>query len=326
LGILALDDPSRVKSAQPFLGQLPEMGPPQVLGNKAPQRFAFLHNILQSIMQGFDNSVIMQDTLKELVEVLRNPELPYGEWNAQASALHSRMPQKLDAQLEQIVERAHSRGAEFPSKQLQKAFVRFLEENVAPSDVDTLRAALGPILEVMTKFNDGLKGHEFAVMSSLFQQYYDVESLFAARQNRDEEVILALRDQNKDNLIKVVHTALSHTRVSSKNNLIIAILDYYRPNKPGAGSVAKYLRSSLRHLAELESRQTAKVSLKARELLIQCAMPSLEERTSQMEHILRSSVLESRYGEAGWDHREPSFEIIKEVVDSKYTVFDVLSQ
>ncbi|THZ98158.1 acetyl-CoA carboxylase acc1 [Aureobasidium pullulans] len=326
LGILALDDPSKVKSAQPFLGQLPELGPPQVLGNKAPQRFAFLHNILQSIMQGFDNSVIMQDTLRELVEVLRNPELPYGEWNAQASALHSRMPQKLDAQLEQIVERAHSRGSEFPSKQLQKTFVRFLEENVAPSDVDTLRQGLGPILEVMTKFNDGLKGHEFSVMASLFQQYYDVEHLFAARQNRDEEVILTLRDQNKDSLIKVVHTALSHTRVSSKNNLIIAILDYYRPNKPGAGSVAKYLRPSLRQLAELESRQTAKVSLKARELLIQCAMPSLEERTSQMEHILRSSVLESRYGEAGWDHREPSFEIIKEVVDSKYTVFDVLSQ
>ncbi|KAI6946967.1 Acetyl-CoA, partial [Hortaea werneckii] len=64
--------------------------------------------------------------------------------------------------------------------------------------------------------------------------------------------------------------------------------------------------------------------LKAREMMIQCAMPSLEERTSQMEHILRSAVLESRYGESGWEHREPNLDIIKEVVDSKYTVFDVL--
>ena len=55
-------------------------------------------------------------------------------------------------------------------------------------------------------------------------------------------------------------------------------------------------------------------------------MPSLEERTAQMEHILRSAVVESRYGESGWDHREPNFDVIKEVVDSRYTVFDVLTQ
>jgi len=33
----------------------------------------------------------MQSTLKELVDVLRDSELPYGEWNAQASALHARI-------------------------------------------------------------------------------------------------------------------------------------------------------------------------------------------------------------------------------------------
>ncbi|KAK3083593.1 acetyl-coenzyme-A carboxylase, partial [Teratosphaeriaceae sp. CCFEE 6253] len=43
-----------------------------------------------------------------------------------------------------------------------------------------------------------------------------------------------------------------------------------------------------------------------------------------MEHILRSAVLESRYGESGWDHREPNFDVIKDVVDSRFTVFDVL--
>ncbi|KAF2221698.1 acetyl-CoA carboxylase acc1 [Elsinoe ampelina] len=324
LGILALDDPTKVKSAQPFLGQLPDFGPPQVTGNKPPQRYTFLYNILRDILQGFDNQVIMQESLKELVTVLRDPELPYGEWNAQASALHARMPQKLDSQLNQIVERAHSRGAEFPAKQLQRTFSRFLEENLSASDAETLRTSLEPLLVIMNTYADGLKAHEFSVFISLFEQYHLVENLFSARQNRDDEVILALRDQNKDKVAEIVHTVLSHTRVSTKNNLILAILDTYRPNRPGAGNVAKYFRPALKLLAELESRSTAKVALKAREVLIQCAMPSLEERMSQMEHILRSSVLESRYGESGWDHREPDFDIIKEVVDSKYTVFDVL--
>nr|POF07007.1 acetyl-coa carboxylase [Quercus suber] len=324
LGILALDDPSKVKSAQPFLGKLPDLGNPIILGNKPPQRFAYLFNVLQYILQGYDNQVIMSQTLNELISVLRDPELPYGEWTAQASALHSRMPQKLDTAFEQIVERAHSRQAEFPAKQLQKAFERFLAETVSAGDAELLRAGLSPLLEIMEKYSEGLKSHEFAVINMLLEQYYAVENIFSARQSRDEEVILALRDANKDKVVEVVKTVLSHTRVNAKNHLIVAALQAYRPNQPGVGNVAKYFRPILQKLADLEGRSVAKVSLKARELLIQCAMPSLEERTSQMEHILRSAVLESRYGEAGWDHREPDFDVIKEVVDSKYTVFDVL--
>lgn len=324
LGILALDDPSKVKSAQPFLGQLPEMGPPTVTGNKPPQRFTSLYSILQNILLGFDNQVIMKSTLEELVQVLRDPELPYGEWNAQASALHSRMPQKLDSTLNQIVDRAHSRKLEFPAKQLQKAFTRFLDDSMTKNDATLLRSGLTPLVDVMNSYAEGLKVHEYNVMVRLLEQYVDVERLFSGRNLRDEEVVLRLRDENKDNIISVVMTVLSHTRVGAKSNLVVAILDMYRPNRPGVGNVARYFKATLRKLTELEGRQTAKVALKAREVLIQCAMPSLEERTSQMEHILRSSVVESRYGESGWGHRYPNFDVIKEVVDSRYTVFDVL--
>ena len=324
LGILALDDPSKVKHAQPFSGQLPDMGPPQVVGNKPPQRFTLLHNILQNILQGFDNQVIMASTLNELVEVLRDPDLPYGEWNSQFSALHARMPQKLDAQFSQIVERSRARKAEFPAKQLQKALTRFMEENVSRSDAPMLKSALTPLVEVMNRYIEGLKVHEFDVFCNLLDNYYNVENLFSSRNARDEDVILRLREENKDDSHKVVQMVLSHSRIGAKNNLVLAILEMYRPNKPNAGNVAKYFKSSLRRLTELESRATAKVALKAREVLIQCALPSLEEREAQMEHILRSSVIETRYGETGWDHREPNLEVLKEVVDSKFTVFDVL--
>ncbi len=324
LGILALDDPSKVKHAQPFQGQLPDLGPPQVVGNKPPQRFSLLYNILQNILQGFDNQVIMASTLNELVQVLRDPELPFGEWNAQFSALHARMPGKLDSQFSQITERARARKTEFPAKQLAKAMSRFLEDNVESGAQDMLKSSLTPLAEVMDRYNDGLKIHEYDVFCTLLQQYYDVEKLFSSRNSRDEDVVLKLREQNKDDILKVVHTVLSHSRVGAKNNLVLAILEMYKPNKPNTPNVAKYFRPYLRKLTDLESRASAKVTLKAREVLIQCALPSLEERESQMEHILRSSVVESRYGETGWDHREPDFDVLKEVVDSKYTVFDVL--
>ncbi|KAK3050680.1 acetyl-coenzyme-A carboxylase [Extremus antarcticus] len=326
LGILALDDPSKVKSAQPFLSKLKDFGNPVVPGTKAPQRFSHLFQTLQHILEGYDNQVIMKQTVKELIAVVRDPELPYGEWIAQASALHARMPQKLDSIFEDLVKRGHSRQSEFPAKQLQRAFERFLQENVSAGDASMLRTTLQPLTDIVEKYQNGLKANEFQTFIALFQQYLDVESIFSARQNRDEEVILQLRDQNKDKVTGVVQTVLSHTRSSAKNNLMVEVLQNYRPNQPGVGPVADYFKPSLQKLADLEGRSTAKVSLKARELLIQCAMPSLEERTSQMEHILRSAVLESRYGESGWDHREPDYNIIKDVVDSKHTVFDVLPQ
>ncbi|KIY00398.1 uncharacterized protein Z520_04083 [Fonsecaea multimorphosa CBS 102226] len=324
LGILALDDPSRVKTAETFTGQLPNLGPPQVVGNKPPQRFALFHGILQNILMGFDNQVIMASTLKELVQVLRDPELPYGEWAARSSALHSRTPQKLDAQLVQLVDRAHSRQAEFPAKQLQKAINRYIEENMSSNDGAALHATLQPLEDVCARYADGLKIHEYNVFIGLLDQYYQVEKLFASGTPRDEDVILKLREQHKDDILSVVWIVLSHTRVSAKNNLIVAILDMYRPNQPNVGNVGKYFRPALRRLTELESRATAKVALKARELLILCALPSLEERASQMEHILKSSVVESKYGETGWEHREPDLDVLREVVDSRYTVFDVL--
>jgi acetyl-CoA carboxylase / biotin carboxylase 1 len=324
LGILALDDPTQVKQAQPFLGQLPAYGPPLVVGNKPAQRFAMLHSILENIMAGFDNQVIMAQTLKDLVEVMREPELPYSEWNAQFSALHARMPQKLDSLFMQTVDRAKARNAEFPARALAKTFQKFVEEHVAAGDAAMLKTTLAPLTEILDLYADGQKVRELTVVSNLLMRYADTERLFSGLRLQDEQVILKLRDQNRDNIQKVVQTVLSHSRVSSKNSLALAILDEYRPNKPNVGNVAKYLRPVLRKLAELESRQTAKVSLKAREVLIQCALPSLEERSGQMEHILRSSVIESRYGEAGWEHRNPSLDVIKEVVDSTYTVFDVL--
>ncbi|KAH7329548.1 acetyl-CoA carboxylase [Stachybotrys elegans] len=324
LGILALDDPSRVKQAQAFVDKLPAYGDPVVVGTKPAQRFAVLHSTLMNILMGYDNSVIMASTLKELIEVLRSPELPYSEWNAQFSALHARMPQKLDQQFTQIVERAKSRHVDFPAKSLIKAFQKFLDENVDAADAVLLKATLEPLTALLNVYSEGQKIRELTVIRDMLETYYDVEKLFI-KHSQEDSVILKLRDQNKDDVSRVCQTVLSHARVSAKNSLILAILEEYRPNKPNVGPIGKFLRDTLRHLTELQSRSTSKVSLKAREIMIQCSLPSLEERTSQMEHILRTSVVESRYGETGWDHREPNLEIIKEVVDSKYTVFDVLT-
>jgi acetyl-CoA carboxylase/biotin carboxylase 1 len=64
------------------------------------------------------------------------------------------------------------------------------------------------------------------------------------------------------------------------------------------------------------------VSLKAREVLILVQMPSFDERFVQMENILKAAVVSSFGSHTG--DRLPNAEVLKELSDSRYTVFDVL--
>ena len=53
-------------------------------------------------------------------------------------------------------------------------------------------------------------------------------------------------------------------------------------------------------------------------------MPSYEERLVQMEAILKNSVTHNVYGEQDSGPRTPAPEVLKELSNSRYTVYDVL--
>ena len=325
LGILSLDDPSKVKHAKPFDGQLPAMGLPVVLGDKPTQRYIRYLAILNAILDGYDNQVIMASTLKDLQEVLRDPILPYGEWETAFAALSSRTPPSLDTKLSAIVQRAQHRQTDFPARQLSKIWDDFFHDpdSISRSDAAALQPQLEQLPAIANAYKNGLQAHEFKVYEDLLTKYWATESLFSGQNIRDEDVILRLRDENKDDVSKVVQTVLSHARVGSKNNLILAILGYLKPSAQNP-AIGKTFGPILKSLSELDSRATSKVALKAREVLIQTALPSLEERHNQMELILKSSVTETTYGEVGLHHREPDQSKLKDLIDSRFNVFDVL--
>lgn len=325
LGILSLDDPSKVKHAKPFDGQLPPMGLPVVIGDKPPQRYARYVRILNNILDGYDNQVIMNSTLKDLQEVLRDPHLPYGEWESVYAALSSRMPPALDSKLSTIVHRSEHRQADFPARQIIKAWDDFFQDpdHISASDAANLQMQLEELFRIANAYKNGLQAHEFKVFEDLLTKFWSVESLFSGQNIRDEDVILSLRDEHKDDISSVVQTVLSHARVGSKNNLVLAILATLKPIAQNP-VIGKTFAPILKQLSDLDSKATSKVALKAREVLIQTALPSLEERHNQMEMILKSAVTEATYGEVGAQHREPDQLKLKELIDSRYNVFDVL--
>lgn len=323
LAILALDDPSKVKHALPFDQTLPDLGLPMVIGTKPFHVYNRLTNVLKSILDGFDNQVVMKSTVAKLLDVLKDPELPFSEWNNQISALHSRLPPKLDNELTELVERTQKRKAEFPSKQILALFEKAKREESLDVLFDQV---IEPLVSIATRYEHGLAVHEYNVFAGFLEEYYRVESLFAGENVREEDVILRLRDENKSDLSVVVKTALSHSRIASKNNLIIEILNNYQYVLKNSPVAVEIFKVPLKKIVELDTRATAKATLKAREILIQCSMPSIAERTEQLEHILKTAVVSSNFGASGVaEHTLPKMSVIQEIIDSKYTLFDVLT-
>lgn len=210
LGILTMDDPSHIKHAKPFEGLLPSWGLPQVIGNKPPQKFNQLIGILKSILQGYDNQMLIASTLKELMEVLKDPELPYGEWHFQFSALSSSIPSELGSQLIDIVENAYSNHKKFPGKKILRKFDQFIKENILLDDIEILKMKLSTLFQVSLRYKDGIKVHKYSVLSSLLEEYWEIENLFDSQNVREEDVILQLRDENKDNVDKVLEIGSFH--------------------------------------------------------------------------------------------------------------------
>ncbi|KIJ20620.1 hypothetical protein PAXINDRAFT_165527 [Paxillus involutus ATCC 200175] len=323
LGILTLDDPARVKHAKPFEGLLPSMGLPGVVGNKTYQRFVRCVGTLNDILEGYDNQAIMASTFKDLIEVLHDPELPYSEVSAILSTLSGRMPSKLEEGIRTAIDAAKSKGdaQEFPAIRIKKVLEHYVQDSILPQDRAMFRTQLVPLFHVLEKFMGGLKGHEVHTLADLLSAYESTEKLFGGS---IEARVLNLREQHKEDLDKVVALVLSHTKAQSKAKLVLSILDYVKTGGLPVSNAESRLYQVLNNLAALESKSSIAVSLKAREVLILGQMPSYEERLVQMEAILKSAITSSVYGEQGTANRTPSAEILGELSDSRYTVYDVL--
>lgn len=253
LGILTLDDPARVKHAKPFEGQLPVMGLPLVVGSKPHQKLEFYIDILNNILDGFDNQAMMSATVKDLVTVLHDPELPFSTANAILSTLSGRMPAKLEESIRSAIELAKSKAGtlEFPAARIKKLMDNFLNEQVRQQDRPMVRQQLAALFDLVENFKNGLKGHEWSTIANLLRRFEATERLFGGN---IEARVLELREQHKNELSKVASLVLSHMKAANKSKLVLALLDLVKSSGSTYSSSETVLNDTLKGLAALDGR------------------------------------------------------------------------
>lgn len=315
LAIVALDDPSKVKHAKIFEGTVAEQGPAIAVGTKPIYKFKNSLLVLENILLGYDNQLIMKLSVNNLISVLRDPKLPYSEWKALFSSLESRLPEELAQKLVSIIEKSVNSN-KFPTRTLKATLLKF-----AKTDAE-VKETVEPLIQIVDKYYNSLLDNELSTVQNLLDNYYTIEKLFDNQSVSN--VLLSLRSSSDNKT--VLKLARSHFGKLGKNALIIELLNRYSIDCQANSGVIAKLRGSLKKLSELEAKSSSKISIKAREILIQCSLPTVKERTDQLEYILRSSVADTTYGEIGSLHKKPQLEILKDIIDSKYVVFDVLTQ
>ena len=217
--------------------------------------------MLNNILDGYDNQAIMLSTLKDLVGVLRDPELPFTEVSAILATLSGRIPAKLEDSIRAAMDAVRSKPAggngggsaapEFPASRIKKLLENFVTTHVRPQDRALFRSSTVSLFDVAERYRGGLKQHEIDTLASLLERYDANERLFGGS---IEARVLKLREEHKDNLDKVTAAVLSHMKAQSKAKLVFAILEEVKSNAANLANPESRLHKVLQGLASLEAK------------------------------------------------------------------------
>ena len=311
LGILNVDDPSRIRRAQPFAGTLREYGEPDMDGRRPAQRYAAALQVLHHILDGYDHSDRMHAALDTLIECLRTPSLPFEQADEVLASLTGRLPARVEAALRDTMRP----DAPFPAAQMRAILDAHVADVTDSAAHMALTSAAAPLYAILDAYALGLWHHEMAVLCELCERYIRTEASF---QHGGPEALLQLRTTMEGDLDRVAELQMSHEGIERKNALLLTLLVHHVQSSDMASPHARAQRMVrlLQALTQLQGYAAAPVALKAREILLQAKMPSLAERRAQMEAVLRRSVSS--------ETPLPALSVLRELSELPHNVSDVL--
>lgn len=310
LARLDLDDPSKVRRAENFKGELPEFAAPQALGMKAHQLFHSAKKEVQLLLKGFD---ARPTALEDLMNCIDDPRVCAGEIREALSSLMGRIPasvvEGIEAQLEAMMEEAGplssvdcESGEQLYGCFSPKASGGGTSNQCRQKQILAISSAIHAILQLcqgskeasdlidtVTKYSTG--SIFAATMSSFIDEYLAIEKSFARRAGSAADALFALRDENKNDLSAVVEVAASHIRLKEKNAALINFLEVL--TKPASTAVladenaqTAEFKSNLHLLSRLHSPEYADIALRARIILADLRRPQFQQRKDAVGIVL----------------------------------------
>nr|KAF6463658.1 acetyl-CoA carboxylase beta [Rousettus aegyptiacus] len=317
---LELDDPSKVRPAEPFTGEFPSQQTLPIVGEKLHQVFHSVLENLTNVMSGYCLpepifSIKLKEWVQKLMVTLRHPSLPLLELQEIMTSVSGRIPASVEKSVRRVMAQYASNITsvlcQFPSQQIATILDCHAATLQRKADREVFFMNTQSIVQLVQRYRSGTPGYMKAVVLDLLRRYLQVEHHF--QQAHYDKCVINLREQLKPNMSHVLDCIFSHAQVAKKNQLVIMLIDELCGPDP---SLSEELTSILNDLTQLSKSEHCKVALRARQILIASHLPSYELRHNQVESIFLSAI--DMYGHEFFPDN------LKKLILSETTIFDVL--
>uniref|UniRef100_A0A8C4U5W6 acetyl-CoA carboxylase n=1 Tax=Falco tinnunculus TaxID=100819 RepID=A0A8C4U5W6_FALTI len=317
---LELDDPTKVKPAQPFMGGLPAQQTLPITGEKQHQVLRNVLDNLTNIMNGYCLpepyfSTKVKEWVTQLMNTLRDPSLPLLELQEIMTSISGRIPLSVEKSIRKVMAQYASNITSvlcrFPSQQIANVLDTHAATLQRKAEREVFFMNTQSLVQLVQRYRSGIRGYMKAVVLDLLRRYLQVETQF--QHAHYDKCVISLREQCKPDMTPVLESIFSHAQVAKKNLLVTMLIDQLCGHD---STLTDELMAILHELTQLSKTEHSKVALRARQVLIASHLPSYELRHNQVESIFLSAI--NMYG------HEYCPENLKKLILSETTIFDVL--
>lgn len=257
----------------------------------------------------------LESNVTTLMDALRDPSLPLLELQELISSIQGRIPASVEKSIHRFITQyannLTSVLAQFPSQQIAMVIDNHANTIDRKVEREAFFLTVQGVVQLVQRYRNGIKGHMKSVIQDLLKQYLAVENLF--QHTSYDKCITHLRELHKDNMQEVLNVVFSHANYANKNQLVIMLINVLFSKDP---TLTDELTSSLQDLTKLHNPKNARVSLKARQVLIAFQQPPYEQRHNQMESMFLSAI--NMYG------HKMCQDSLQKLILSETSIFDVL--
>lgn len=312
IAVLELDDPSKVRRAKKYEGELPQYAPPQAQGSKPHQRFDSAKRELALLLRGFD---ARQNSLEDFMDTIDDPRVCAGDIREALSSLSGRIQpfvaQSVEAELRAMLNATRSQERTDSGEDVKSGGMFAVHRQTTPIEKDQWRSAVDAISTAVSRIVatcESIPQAEELTMiarrylygtvlaptaASLLDEYLDIEKLFFVRRTGGAgDALFELRDSNKNDLSAVVEVAASHVRLKEKNTALIKFLNTL--TRPASASVlsdenvqTSEFKAKLHQLSQLYAPEYSDIALRARLILADLRKPHFDQRRISLGKLLQ---------------------------------------
>jgi len=277
--------------------------------------------LLNDGMSGFIlNKNALQQAMDDISLTVTDPSLPIYEVGEPLSVLSGRIDASLFRDLSKVISDFKSLSTDspnlgpqlrFPAEQINEMISDYAETLDNQSDKDSFTALIGPLVDAAAPYTKsdalGVGGSERALQEFLkiLRRWVDIE-LWFCEGNSYADSVDKLRKSKKENYGDVLAACRTHARLESTTNIVVCIIDIIadalrvdlvttktaplgRRISPVTG--AHSLGDAIPSLSEIGSMGGSAiygaVAMRARKILLQESLPSIEQRKLQIIDIVR---------------------------------------